>query len=248
MFTVDRRERVQARLLESARADGRIVGAAITGSGAAGTADRWSDIDLFLGVADGVAVGETLDDWSATVYREFGAVHHFDLHAGSAVYRAFLLGDLLELDLGFAPAAGFGPVGAGAFQVVFGAPVPRRAGQTDPGHLVGLAWHHVLHARTSIERGAVWRAEYWISGIRDHTLALACLRLGHPAGYAKGADRLPDAVTGPVRDALVRTLDPAELSRALRAATHAFLRELRRTDAGTADNLERPLLALAAAG
>ncbi|MEV0697624.1 hypothetical protein AB0I53_06855 [Saccharopolyspora sp. NPDC050389] len=43
----------------------------------------------------------------------------------------------------------------------------------DAGHLIGLAWHHVLHARTSIERGAAWRAEHWIGGVRDQVLVLA---------------------------------------------------------------------------
>ena len=50
--------------------------------------------------------------------------------------------------------------------------------------------------RSCIERHRPWQAEYWISGIRDQTLALACLRLGEPAHYAKGADALPAAVRG----------------------------------------------------
>ncbi|GAA3515556.1 putative nucleotidyltransferase [Streptosporangium album] len=246
MFTVDRRRHVRTRLLERAREDERIVGAALTGSAARDAEDRWSDVDLFFGVADGVTVEEALSDWSAFAYRELGAIHHFDLHAGPATYRAFLLGELLEIDLGFTPAAAFGPLGSGGFRVVFGDAVERRQGETAPGHLIGLAWHHVLHARISIERGALWQAEYWISGIRDHILALACLRLGHPTAHAKGADRLPHDVTGPVREALVHTLDAGELSRALGAATRALLRELRETDSGIVETLEKPLLDLAA--
>ncbi|WP_326826783.1 hypothetical protein [Streptosporangium sp. NBC_01756] len=246
MFTVDRRRYVRTRLLERAREDGRIVGAALTGSAARDAEDRWSDVDLFFGVADGVTVKETLRDWSAFVYREFGALHHFDLQAGPATYRAFLLGELLEIDLGFTPATVFGPLGNGGFRVVFGEAVERKQGKTDPGHLIGLAWHHVLHARISIERGALWQAEHWISGIRDHVLTLACLRLGHPVTHAKGADRLPPEITGPIREALVRTLDAGELSRALGAATRALLRELRETDPGIVETLEKPLLDLAA--
>ncbi|MEU4537543.1 hypothetical protein AB0G15_22045 [Streptosporangium sp. NPDC023825] len=245
MFTVDRRRHVRAQLLERAREDKRIVGAAITGSAARDAEDRWSDVDLFFGVADGIAVEEALSDWSAFVYREFGAVHHFDLRAGSAIYRAFLLGELLEIDLGFTPAAAFGPLGTGGFRVVFGDAVERRPESVDPGHLIGLAWHHVLHARISVERGALWQAEYWISGVRDHTLALACLRLGHPVAYAKGADQLPPDVTVPVQEALVRTLDAGELSRALGAATRALLRELRAAHSEIAETLEKPLLDLA---
>jgi hypothetical protein len=112
--------------------------------------------------------------------------------------------------------------------------------------LIGLTWHHVLHARVSIERGDLWQAEYWISGVRDHTLALACLRLGHPASYAKGADQLPAEITEPVREALVRALEVGELSRALDAATRALVRELKESDAGIAPTLEEPRCELAA--
>lgn len=234
-------------LLERARTDARIVGAAITGSAARDAEDRWSDIDLFFGVADGAVPADVLADWSDFVVRELGAVHHFDLHAGAATYRAFLLGDGLEVDLAFTPAGAFGPLGTGAFRVVFGEAAPRQAGPGagDAGHLVGLAWHHVLHARTAIERGAPWQAEYWISGVRDQTLALGCLRLGEPAHYAKGADALPIAVTGGLEDALVRSLELEELRRALRVAATGFLLELAASDAVQGHLLERPIRELA---
>ncbi|MBN6056804.1 hypothetical protein JYK22_33060, partial [Nonomuraea sp. RK-328] len=213
--TEARRDEVRALLLERARRDERIVAAALTGSAASGAEDSWSDVDLFLGVADGVPVEDAVRAWSAYVHGELGALHHFDLRGGQAVYRAFLLPGPLEVDLGFAPAPAFGPVGDGAFRVVFGEAVARRPSAADPGHVVGLAWHHVLHARISIERGRPWQAEHWISGVRDHVLTLACLRLGLPAAYAKGADRLPAQVTEPLREALVRDLTPEELRRAL---------------------------------
>jgi hypothetical protein len=242
MFEVDRRGRVRTQLLDRARDDERIVGAAITGSAASGREDRWSDVDLFLGVADGVEVEDVLDDWSSFVYRELGALHHFDLRPGSQIYRAFLLDGPLEIDLGFTPSAEFRPVGDGGFQVVFGTPAERRSlPSVDPGHLIGLTWHHVLHARISIERGAPWQAEHWISAVRDHTIALACHRLGLPTSYAKGADALPADVTDPIREAFVRSLDREELTRALRAATEAFLKEVHVADPRSVVTLEKPL-------
>src|SRR5919108_3273202 len=247
MFTPDRRRRVRAELIERARHDDSIAGAAITGSAARDAEDRWSDIDLFLGVADRVAVGDALDAWSDVLYREFAAIHHFDLRAGAAVYRAFLLPNCLEVDLGFTPAHAFGPLAPGSFRVVFGDAAGARpaASRTDVEHLAGLAWHHVLHGRVSIERGAAWQAEYWISAVRDHTVALACTRLGLPAAHAKGADNLPDEITNALGEALVRALDRAELLRALRAATSALLRELDATDAALAGALREPLLEMA---
>ena len=245
MFTVQRREQVRTRILDRARGDDRIAGAAVTGSAAHDAEDSWSDIDLFFGVASDTTVEEAVSDWTAFVYDELGAIHHFDVHASSATYRAFLLGDLLEVDLGFTPAARFGPLGSGGFRVVFGAAAPRQTATPDTGHLIGLAWHHVLHARICVERSAWWQAEYWISGVRDLVLELACLRLGHPTAYAKGAHLLPSEVADPIRDALVSSLEGTELTRALGSVTRVLVSELHRTDAEVATTLEKPLLELA---
>ncbi|MFI7276004.1 nucleotidyltransferase domain-containing protein [Streptomyces sp. NPDC049879] len=246
MSTNARRDQVRTLLLDRARADSAVTGAALTGSAARGTEDRWSDIDLFLGLAPDAAVADTLADWTAYLYGELGALHHFDLRAGEAIYRAFLLPEPLEVDLGFAPGGAFGPVGDGGFRAVFGTPAaPRPASAPDPGHLTGLAWHHVLHARIAIERGAYWNAEHWISATRDHILTLACARLGLPTAYAKGADRLPAAVTAPLEATLVRALDPAELSRALAVTVRALLTELAHSAPAEAARLRACLLALA---
>jgi len=246
MFTVEWRHNVREQLLRRAREDERIVGAALTGSGARGAEDRWSDVDLFFGVSPMTAVAETLGDWTDHLYRDLGALHHFDLHAGPAVYRAFLLDGLLEIDLGFTPATSFGPRGDGEFRVLFGDAVPRRPNPADPDHLAGLTWHHVLHARVAIERGNVWQAEYWISALRDNVLTLACHRLGESVAYAKGADRLPGSVTGPLREALVRELRRDELYRALRAVTWALVDELRVSVPEAAASLEAALVELGA--
>lgn len=245
VFTSDHRDAVRRQLLGLAENDPRITGAAVTGSAADGREDRWSDIDLFFGVADHVALDAVLAEWSGYLYGELGALHHFELKVPGAVYRAFLLPSCLEVDLGFTPAEQFGPVGP-QFRAVFGEAVqPPPATGADPGQLIGLAWHHVLHARSCIERHQPWQAEYWISGIRDQTLALACLRLGQPTDDAKGADALPVAVTGELEDALVRSLELVELRRALQVAATRLLVELAATDAVQAQRLEGPIRELA---
>lgn len=247
MFSAERSADVRDLLLRRAETDERIIGAALTGSEAQGTADRWSDVDLFFGVAPDASVETVLGDWSDFAYRELGALHHFDLHSGAATYRAFLLEDLLEIDLAFTPATEFGQLGDGAFRVVFGNAAPARSGSgIDRDLLVGMAWHHVLHARISIERAKPWQAEYWISALRDHLVTLACARLGLPTAYAKGADRLPAGILRPLEDTLVRGLQPGELSRALDAVTRALLHELHETDPELATRLTQSLLELAA--
>jgi hypothetical protein len=239
VFTVEERDAVRGRLLELAQDDPAVSAAAITGSAAAGSADRWSDIDLAFGIRGDVS--RALLHWTSVLYAEFAALHHWDLPFGSSTYRVFLLPGCLEVDIAFTPESEFGPRGP-HWRTVFGATV--KVPTTEPpsrGDLVGLAWHHVLHARICIERGQPWQAEWLISGVRDHVLALACVRLGYPARFAKGIHLLPRDVTATVEQALVRSLDEAELRRALGVAAAALTAELERTDEALGERL-RPAL------
>ena len=70
---------------------------------------------------------------------------------------------------------------------------------------------------------------------------LACLRLGLPTSYARGADLLPPEVTDPLVDTLVGSLEEKELRRALRTAASALLAEFERSDRSFAERL-RPVL------
>ncbi len=243
VFTPEERRTVRDLLLKRAQDDETIIAAALTGSSSSGAEDRWSDVDLYFGVADGTAREDALDEWSSFVYRELGALHHFDLDAGYAIYRGFLLPGGLEVDIAFAGADRFGPLGP-LFRRVFGTVVEQpAAGEGGPqaDHLIGLAWHHALHAQTAIARRKPWQAEYWISAIRDHVVALACLRLGLPAAHAKGADGLPSTITTPLQEALIASLELQELSRALRAAVTALLREVDAADPDLSARLRRAL-------
>ena len=241
MFTTEQRDRVRDRVLEMARADPRVTAGALSGSMAVDEQDEWSDIDVGFGIAEGTTPKGVLDDWTEAFGREFGALHYWDLPSGPSIYRVFLLPTGLELDVAVTPQHEFGARGP-RFRTLFGAarqlePAPQPAAR----YLIGLGWHHVLHARSSIERGKPWRAEYWISGIRDNVLALACLRLGEDAVFARGVDRLPAEVSNPLADTLVRSLDEGELRRALAAATTCFIRELEAWDPELCARLTPPL-------
>ena len=85
-----------------------------------------------------------------------------------------------------------------------------------------------------------------ISGIRDHVLALACLRHGVSPHQGRGMDQLPPDATAAVAGGLVRSLDPAELSRAFRVVARALLGEAGRADGQLAGRLAGPLDELAA--
>ena len=80
-----------------------------------------------------------------------------------------------------------------------------------------------MRARVCIERGRPWQAEYWISGVRDQALALACRRRGLKAWYGRGYDDLPADVLD--ERMLVRSLQKEALLQALERAIDALLRE-----------------------
>ena len=245
MFTPEDRERLREMLVWAARADDRITGAALTGSAALGAEDSWSDIDLALGLAADADLSEVMADWTEVMYRVHGAVHHLDIAPRATVYRVFLLASTLQVDLAFSPATEFGAT-APTFRLIFGTPAEQPP-SVPPGaaELVGMGWLYALHARSSIARGRVWQAEYMISGVRDHVLALACLRHGVPAVQGRGMDRLPPGATAGIAGALVRSLDISELARAFRLATEALLAEAGQVDAGLAARLSGTLTELA---
>jgi hypothetical protein len=245
MFTADERRRVRERILGLARSDARVMGAAVTGSAAAEAEDRWSDVDLFLGVADGVEIETVLADLTSRIDEELQPLHHWDLPAGPAIYRVFLLPSCLQVDVAATPASDFG-ARSPRFRIVFGEAVAREPNPLPTFDAVaGRGWLDVSHANAAIERGQLWRAEYHVASLRDQTFALACVRLGQTPYYAKGIHRLPTDVTAPLEDTLVSRLDAPELRRALRAATASFLREVEAAQPAVARRLEGPVLELA---
>jgi len=223
MFTVEDRRRVRESLLEKARHDERVVAGAEIGATARGGGDRWSDLDLTFGVADHASTAEVLADWTSDLAATFAAVHLFDITLQSSVYRVFLLPGNLQVDLSFTPRAEFGALGP-KFRLLFGSAVERKfPGPPSAAHIFGMGAHHAVRARICIERGRVWQAAYWISGVRDQALALACrLRDLEPA-VGRGFDDLPSDVLAPMEAALVRSLERAELMRALNRAIDCLL-------------------------
>ena len=213
------------RVLEMAAADPRVVAAAVVGGLADGGGDRWSDLDLTFAVADDVPVSDVLADWTREFVAEFDAAHLFDLPAGPSIYRVFLLPGCLQVDLSFTPAAAFGARGP-RFRLLFGSAVDvPQAPPPSANDLFGLGVHHAVRARFCIERGRWWQAEYWISGVRDQALALACHRRGLAVAHGRGFDDLPQDVLAQFDDTLVRSLKAEELRRALSSAVSGLLRE-----------------------
>lgn len=246
MYTADERSALRDALAAEARADPRIAGAALTGSAAVGAEDEWSDVDLALGLTPDANQAAVLADWTALMYGEHGAVHHTDVWSRTTIYRVFLLGSTLQVDIAFAPAGAFGAVGP-TFRLLFGEAVQQPASSApSPLDLIGMGWLYALHARSSIARGKVWQAEYMISGVRDHVLTLMCLRYGVPHSQGRGLHLLPSVTTSAVEATLVRSLEVAELRRAFRASVDVLLAEAEFVDAELAVRLTGPLRGLTA--
>lgn len=101
LFTPEDRSRLRDALIATAHADARITSAAVTGSGALGAEDRWSNIDLALGVAGEADSSRVVTDWTDQMYRTYGAVYHLDVFRENILYRVFLLASTLQVDLAF---------------------------------------------------------------------------------------------------------------------------------------------------
>ena len=244
MFSVEDRDRVRNHVLRMAEADPRVVAAAVVGGLADGPGDRWSDLDLTFGVDDAASVDNVLEEWTREVAAELGGIHLFDVPAGAAIYRVFLLPGCLQFDLSFAPASVFGARGP-RFRLLFGSAVELpQWSPVSADELFGLGVHHALRARFSIERGRWWQAEHWISGVREQAFLLACRRRGLEGG--RSFDDLPAEALEAFASSLVRALEPEELDRALRSAISVLQHESEDA-AELASAVEAQLQALASA-
>src|SRR5206468_12247247 len=101
-----------------------------------------------------------------------------------------------------------------------GIPVPQM-----PADLFGWGVIYALHARACIERGRVWQAEHYVGAVRDHALAVACLREGVPAVQARGYDDLSAETLARFDATHIAAPEPGALRAALAASVAALMRE-----------------------
>ena len=227
MFSVEERDALREHVLQLADKDERAVAGAAVGSLAVdGGGDRFSDLDLTFGIVDDVPVSEVLDDWTRKLVEDKDALQLADLERGPTIYRVFLLPDALQFDLSMTPAAHFRAAGP-RFRLLFGetAGDPRTPTPPLAHDLFGWGVIYALHSRSCIERGRVWQAEHYVGAVRDHALALACLREGVPAVQARGYDDVSAETVARFADTHVVSVDPDALWPALAASARALMHE-----------------------
>jgi predicted nucleotidyltransferase len=246
MFTTAGRERILAELTARARADPAITAAAIVGSAARRQTDPWSDIDLALRLVEAARPLRVADRWADYLQSEHDVVDHLDLWSGPALYRVFLLGDSLQIDLSFWPADDFASTGE-PFELVFGVANPAPPVQpTDPHPVVGWAWLYALHTRSALVRGRRWQALEMLEGLRRQIIMLACRRLGLPAHQGRGVDDLSAAYQDSLARTLVPSLEVGSLADGFATAVALLLEEAAEVDAVLARRLRGPLTELVA--
>ena len=252
LFTPEEREEAAERVSRLLSDDSRVEGVVVVGS-LAHQADRWSDIDLVVVVADGEELAAITADWVGRLYELLPVVHHFETAFGETLVRGFLLENLLELDLAFERAARFsiwGPARvmfdrSGRIVDAAGAPALGDPQPADRPGEAGFAWHDVLHACTAVRRGRPWQGLWFLERVRNRTLKLAQERRGFYADFFDYVDDLPLEELRLLEDTLVFSLDPASLLGAIEGATRAFLAELAHDEPALAERLEGPLLEFA---
>jgi hypothetical protein len=249
VFTVEQRDALRSRVLRLADEDTRVVAGAAVGSLALDGGDRFSDLDLTFAVADDTDVGGVLDDWSRTLVDELEAVHLTDLERGPTIYRVFLLPDALQFDLSMTPAARF-RAGGPRFRLLFGetALEPKFPAPPNAADLFGWGVIYALHSRSCIERGRLWQAEHYVGAVRDHALALACLREGAPAVQARGYDDLSAETLARFEKTHVGAPKAGALRAALAASVAALTHEGAAAQVPHSEVVAQRLAELSAAG
>jgi predicted nucleotidyltransferase len=249
LFTPEEREETAERVSRALGDDSRVEGVVVVGS-LAHQADRWSDIDLEVVVADDEELAAITSDWVGYLYELLPVVHHFETAFGDTLVRGFLLENLLEVDLAF-DQAGSLSIWSPA-KVIFDrtgrvADAANAHAQDDPyapdlAGEAGFVWHDVLHACTAVRRGRLWQGLWYMERVRNRTLKLAQERRGFYADFFDYVDDLPVEELTPLEDTLIVSLAPGSLLGAVEVASRTFLAELRHGEPALADRLEGPLL------
>ena len=200
----------------------RITGAALTRFGVRGEEDRWSDVDVFLGVDEDVDIDEVRAGLDGHALRGVAARSTTGTsRSGAAIYRVFLLASWAPGRRRLYAGSDFG-AGGRRFRALFGSPVEQQAPRPPavPVTSSGAAGSASSPCERRRSSGRGWEAEYWIGGARDQTLALACLRLGLSTVLRKGSRPAAAGGTAPL-ESCARVLGTRRKSSgaALRAVT-----------------------------
>jgi hypothetical protein len=238
----DSRSRLRDSLVDLARHDEDVVGAALVGSAARGAEDEWSDIDLVLQLSPDADEPAVVDRFTQWIDAEEGTADTLDVMAGGVRYRVFLLRSSLQVDISFWPHDEFRATTSEGFQLIFGsANPPTRPAEPDLNRTIGMGWLYALHARSALARGNLWQAVTMVDDLRNQILALACARHGLNAWHGREIDRLPADELAAMARARPTEVTREAIAASLHISIELFLTEITRHDASRAERLLEPL-------
>lgn len=234
----DSRSRLRDSLVDLARHDEDVVGAALVGSAARGAEDEWSDIDLVLQLSPDADEPAVVDRFTQWIDAEEGTADTLDVMAGGVRYRVFLLRSSLQVDISFWPHDEFRATTSEGFQLIFGsANPPTRPAEPDLNRTIGMGWLYALHARSALARGNLWQAVTMVDDLRNQILALACARHGLNAWHGREIDRLPADELAAMARARPTEVTREAIAASLHISIELFLTEITRHDASRAERL-----------
>lgn len=244
MFAPADRAMFRDALVAHAHSDADIVGAALVGSGARGSEDAWSDIDLALQLSTAADESVVVERWTRWIDEQQGLSDTLDVMSAGVRYRVFLLRSSLQVDVSFWPHTHFRATEDG-FRLLFGtANAPTSPPPPDLETAIGMGWLYALHARSALARGKVWQAITMLDGLRDQIFALACARHGLTAWNGREIDRLPAADLAELRASRAVDVTVAAIHQSKRLLLEQFQTEIERHDPSRAARLREPLTAM----
>jgi predicted nucleotidyltransferase len=224
MFTEEFRREVYESILNQSREDPSIISAAIIGSAAAGTKDRWSDIDLTFELTAGIKPGEVLSKWTNYLSEKFAGEMLLDLWLEETVYRVFLLPAYLQVDLSFSPNGKFYAVGP-HFKLLYGQiSEHRQIPELDADLYRSWIVHHLIRSYFCIQRNKLWQAHFWMNESRNYIMDLECNRNGFGSSHGRSYHLLNQELKAELEETLISKFSIGELSRKLQNLIQLFLK------------------------
>ncbi len=193
------------RFVEACRSDQRIIAAFLGGSFAAGEADQYSDLDIYLVTTD-EAYAEFFAERQAFMRRLGEPVFLEDFNSFGFDMLIFTFADGVEGELALAPENNFGHIHGGPYEVLVdkkgllaGKVLPLLAPTEEQQvktlrYLIYWFWEDLSHFITGMQRGQLWLAYSYIEQTRRKCVNLAHLRhdfTAEPSGYADVEKDLP---------------------------------------------------------
>ena len=173
------------RFVSACRADDRITAAFLGGSYARGSADDYSDLDLYLITTD-EGFSDFVSQRGAFVRSLGEPLFLEDFELPDILF--FILADGTEGELGFGHESRFEHLHSGPYtvlldkkgilrRVVFPDRIPDASKQQEKLlGLVTLFWHELSHFITAMGRGQLWWAQGQLEALRRYCVNLARLR------------------------------------------------------------------------